>query len=140
MEETKKMTLTEENSLTVAEEAAFALYRKKGLDIRLFHVEESTVIADYYVIATARSSTQLHALADEAIYRLELAGLHAHHVEGRDGGEWMLVDFGTVLIHIFSRDAREYYHLERLLAPESEIDLSGKTEEWQKKLEEGAEE
>ncbi len=135
MEETKEMKLSEENSLAVAEEAAFALYRKKGLDIRLFHVEENTVIADYYVIATARSSTQLHALADEAIYRLGLFGLSPHHVEGRDGGEWMLVDFGSVLIHVFSRDAREYYHLERLLSPEHEIDLAEKTEEWQKKLE-----
>ncbi|MBQ5834284.1 MAG: ribosome silencing factor [Clostridia bacterium] len=131
--------LKEEDSRAVAEEAAFALYRKKGLDIRLFHVEENTVIADYYVICTARSSTQLHALADEVTYRLGLCGLHAHHTEGRDGGEWMLVDFGTVIVHVFSRDAREYYHLERLLPPEGEIDLTELTQTWQNKLGTGEE-
>ncbi len=131
--------LREEDFRAVAEEAAFALYRKKGLDIRLFHVEENTVIADYYVLCTGRSSTQLHALADEVVYRLGLSGLHAHHTEGRDGGEWMLVDFGTVIVHIFSRDAREYYHLERLLPPESEVDLTALTEEWQNKLGTGEE-
>ncbi len=137
--EANAKVLREEDSLAVAEEAAFALYRKKGLDIKLFHVEENTVIADYYVICTGRSSTQLHALADEAVYRLGLVGLHAHHIEGRDGGEWLLVDFGTVLIHIFSRDARDYYHLERLLPPTSEVDLQAKMEEWQNKLGTGEE-
>lgn len=121
----------------VAEEAVFALFRKKGINIRLFHVEETTVIADYYVICTARASTHSHALADEVNYRLGLCGIKAQRTEGRDGGEWLLVDLGTVLVHVFTRDAREYYNLERLLPAESEIDLTDLFEEMKNKLEAG---
>ena len=118
----------------VAEEAALALYRKKGIDIRLFGVEDTTVIADYYVICTGRASTHLAALADEVKYRLELANVPSYRTEGRDGREWLLVDFGTVIVHIFSREAREYYNLERLLKPEGEIDLTAFFEEMKNKI------
>ena len=121
----------------VALAAARALYMKKGINVRMYHVEENTVIADYYLIATGRASTHVNALADEAAYQLGRAGVKAYRTEGRDGGEWLLVDFGTVIVHVFSRDAREYYHLERLLSPESEIDLSEKFEEWKNNAEAG---
>ena len=125
------------NTLSIAEEAALALFRKKGINIRLFHVEETTVIADYYVICTARASTHAHALADEVGYRLGLCSVPVLRTEGRDGGEWLLVDLGTVLVHIFTRDAREYYNLERLLSPEGEVDLTDLFEEMKNKLETG---
>lgn len=118
----------------IADEAALALYRKKGIDIRLFRVDDTTVITDYYVICTGRASTHLSALADETTYRLELTGVRSYRTEGRDGGEWLLVDFGTVIVHIFSRDAREYYNLERLLKPENEIDLTAFFEEMNNKI------
>ena len=141
MDSTEKQTpvadLSNATSREVAEEAVRALFRKKGINIRLFHVEETTVIADYYVICTARASTHAQALADEAAYRLGLCGVHTLRTEGRDGGEWLLVDLGTVLIHIFTRDAREYYNLERLLPPEGEIDLATMLEEFKNKLETG---
>ena len=121
----------------IAKEAACALFRKKGINIRLFRVEETTVIADYYAICTARASTHAHALADEISYRLDLCGVNTLRTEGRDGGEWLLVDLGTVLVHIFTRDAREYYNLERLLPPEGEIDLTDLFEELENKLEAG---
>ena len=121
----------------IAEEAALALFRKKGINIRLFHVEETTVMADYYVICTARASTHAHALTDEVDYRLGLCGVNTLRTEGRDGGEWLLVDLGTVLVHVFTRDAREYYNLERLLPPEGEIDLTDLFEEMKNKIEAG---
>lgn len=129
--ENKKLTdLSDASSYDVAIAAARALFMKKGIDVRLYHVEETTVIADYYLLATGRASTHLNALADEVAYKLGESGVKTYRTEGRDGGEWLLVDFGTVLVHLFSRDAREYYHLERLLPPEGEIDLSAMFEEW----------
>ena len=124
-------------SYDVALAAAHALYMKKGIDVRLFHVEETTVIADYYLLATGRASTHLNALADEVAYKLGEAGVKAYRTEGRDGGEWLLVDFGSVIVHVFSRDAREYYHLERLLPPEGEVDLTPMFEEWKNNTEAG---
>ena len=125
----------------VALEAALALYRKKGIDIKMFRVNERTVIADYYVICVGRAITHMRALADEAIYRLGLEGVRSLRTEGEDGQDWVLVDFGDVIVHIFSREAREYYNLERLLDPAAEVELSAFFEEMQNKLmEEGTEE
>jgi ribosome-associated protein len=140
MEFTEKQQATRDlggDTRLIAEEAALALFRKKGINIRLFRVEETTVIADYYVICTARASTHAHALADEVDYRLSLCNVPTLRTEGRDGGEWLLVDLGTVLVHVFTRDAREYYNLERLLPPEGEVDLTDLFEEMKNKLETG---
>lgn len=117
------------NSLGIAEEAAVALYRKKGENIRLFRVDDTTVIADYYVIAVGRSVTHMRALADEAIYRLHQKGISSYRTEGLEGNEWLLIDFGSVLVHIFSHEAREYYNLERLLNPSGEIGVQELFEE-----------
>ena len=125
------------SSYDVAIAAAYALFMKKGISIRMFHVEESTVIADYYLLATGRASTHLKALADEVDYKLGQAGVKAYRTEGRDGGEWLLVDFGAVIVHLFSRDAREYYNLERLLPPDGEVDLAPLFEEWKNNAEAG---
>ncbi len=132
-----KETNTALDTRAVAEEAAHALYAKKGEGLRLFRVEDTTVIADYFVICSGRASTHLRALADEVEYKLGLKGIRTLRVEGREGGEWLLVDLGTVIVHIFSRDAREYYNLERLLSAESELDLTALTEEWNKIAETG---
>ena len=137
MENNKNLDLSGASSYDVAIAAAHALFMKKGIDLRLFHVEESTVIADYYLLVTGRASTHLNALADEVAYKLGEAGVKTYRTEGRDGGEWLLVEFGTVLVHAFSRDAREYYHLERLLPPEGEVDLSEMFEQGQNNTEAG---
>ncbi len=124
MEKHEKIDCTEISPLQLAEKAALALYGKGGFQLKMYHVEDTTVITDYYVIATGRSTTHIKALADEVCYRLDLCGIKAAHVEGRDGGSWILLDFGSVIAHIFARDARDYYNLERLLPEESEIDLA----------------
>lgn len=121
MQELKNDVVLEKD---MAYHAAAALYGKQGIDIKMFHVTENTIIADYYVICSARSNTHIKALADEVCYKLSLQGREASHVEGRDGGTWVLVDFGSVIVHIFSRDARDFYNLERLQPEGSEIDLA----------------
>ena len=114
--------------LTVA-----ALYGKQGFDMKLYHVEDTTIITDYYVICTGRSTTHIKALADEACYRLELGGVHAAHVEGRETGTWILLDFGSVIAHVFSRDDRDYYKLDRLLPEGTEVDITEYLAELDKK-------
>ncbi len=101
-----------------------ALYEKQGFDVKLYHVEDHTIITDYYVICTGRSSTHVRALADDVCYKLGEGGVDAARVEGRDTAAWILVDFGTVIAHIFSREDRDYYKLERLQAEGTEVDIS----------------
>ena len=108
----------------IAYASAAALYGKQGIDIKMFNVTENTIIADYYVICSARSTTHIKALADETCYKLSLQGHEALRVEGKDGGTWVLVDFGSVIVHVFSKDAREFYNIERLQPENSEIDLT----------------
>lgn len=124
MIEAENKTSATERPKAAALSAVKALYLKQAGDIMMYNVVDNTVIADYYVICSARSSTHIKALADEVCYRLELEGVKELRVEGRDGGTWVLVDFGSVIVHIFSKDAREFYKLERLLNEETKEDLS----------------
>ena len=109
----------------IAEYAVKVLDLKKARNIKLLHTEEQTVLADYFVICSGTSSTQIRSLADEVEYKLSLCGINPHHTEGANGsGGWVLIDFGSVIVHVFSRDAREFYNLEKLYAETSECDIS----------------
>ena len=103
-----------------AEELAHAiadvLDSKKGHDIKVVHVADKTVIADYFVICSGNTGTQIKALADEVEYRIGLRDLSPYGMEGRDNGAWVIVDYSNVIVHIFSRDAREFYKLDKLYA------------------------
>ncbi len=101
-------------SLETAKLAAKALDSKKGLDIKIIKIDDISSIADYFVIATGTSNTHVKALADEAEYQLDQAGLSASGIEGQRNDTWILLDYIDVVIHVFSEDAREYYNLERL--------------------------
>lgn len=99
---------------TLAEAIAEVLDSKKARDIKVLYVEDKTVIAEYFVICTANSSTQVKALAGEVEYKIGLRGVDAYNVEGRDNGTWLLLDYSNVIVHIFGREAREFYNLDRL--------------------------
>lgn len=99
---------------TLAEAIADVLDSKKGHDIKVVHVADKTVIAEYFVICTGNSSTQVKALAGEVEYRLEQRGVVPYGVEGRDNNSWLIVDYSNVIVHIFSREAREFYNLDKL--------------------------
>ena len=116
--------LTDAEPLAVAREAAKILLNKKASHLKLLSVSDVTVIADYYVIVTGRSSTQIKALSDDLVYEMGRRGVDCAHLEGRDGGAWILCDFGSVIVHIFDRESREYYRLERLASPDAEVDCS----------------
>ena len=93
---------------------AEVLDSKKGHDIKVLRVADKTVIADYFVLCTGNSSTQVKALAGETEHRIGLRGVAPYHVEGRDNQSWLLLDYSHVIVHIFSREAREFYNLDRL--------------------------
>ena len=108
----------------LGEKIVEVLYRKKGKGIELINVEEQTSVTEYYVIATGNSRTQIGALCDEVDEKLTAAGYAPLKVEGRGNGTWELIDFGSVVVHIFSREAREFYKLENLWEDAEKIDIT----------------
>ena len=102
------------NAKKIADAIAEALDAKKAKDIKVLYVEDKTVLAEYFVICTGNSTTQVKALAGEVEYRLELRGVEPYNVEGRDNGTWLVLDYSNVIVHIFGREAREFYNLDKL--------------------------
>ena len=104
--------------------AVKALDSKKAMDIKALQIADITVLADYFIICTAGSTTQIKTLSDEVQKVLEENGEHPLHVEGyRDGG-WVLVDFGCIVVHLFLDETRKFYELERLWSDAPELDIS----------------
>lgn len=104
--------------------AAAILDDKKAIDLTAIHTTEQTIISDYFLVATGTSSTHVKALADELEYEMKQRhALLPKGVEGRATG-WILLDYGTVLVHIFQREQRDYYNIERLWEDAERIDLA----------------
>lgn len=109
-----------------------ALDKKQAKDIEIIKVTDLTIIADYFVIAGGTSSTQVKTLADEVEYALSEQGVSPHHIEGRATG-WILLDYGSVVVHVLYGETREFYNLERLWGDGEKLDyqelLEGSTEQ-----------
>ena len=103
--------------------AANAINEKKGREIKAIDVAELTSLTRYFLITTANSSTQVRAIADEVEEKLEEEGLRPHHIEGKATG-WIAMDYETVIVHIFLRDQREFYGLDKMWSDGNHIDLS----------------
>jgi len=97
---------------------------KKARDIKLLRTREVTILADYFVICTATSTTQLKTLSDEVERILKEKGEAPLRREGHRSGSWVLIDFGCVIVHLFLQEAREFYTLERLWSDAEDIDIS----------------
>ena len=97
---------------------------KKALDIRVIGISDLTIIADYFVLATGTSNTQVKALADEVEYQLKQQDIMPNRMEGYNSSSWILVDYGNVVVHIFQKDTRDFYSLERLWADGEQIDIN----------------
>lgn len=108
----------------VADKIIAALHSKGANDVKLLYVEKSTIIADYYIICTGNSSTHIKSLADEVEFKLSEMQTPPLHTEGRGTGNWILLDFGSVILHIFSREAREFYKLEKLWSTAEDVDIA----------------
>ncbi len=109
--------------LDILKIAAKALDDKKAVNMCAVKIGELTVLADYFLIATGNSSTQVRALAEEVEEKLSQAGVEPLGIEGRATG-WVLLDYGTVVVHVFTPDARETYGLEHLWADGEQCDIN----------------
>ena len=111
MEQAKKMVKT----------AYQALDKKKGEDIKIINLEGISVLADYFIIANGTNSSQVQALVDNVEEELHKAGYSLKQREGYSNGNWVLLDFGDIIVHIFDRENRLFYDLERIWRDGKEI-------------------
>ncbi|MBR6407946.1 MAG: ribosome silencing factor [Clostridia bacterium] len=108
---------SKEKALKIAE----ILDSKKAQDIRLIEIADLTIIADYFVIATGTSSTQVKALIDEVEYQFKQLDMLPTRTEGYPSAAWILADYGDVVLHVFQKDTRDFYSLERLWADGKDV-------------------
>lgn len=104
--------------------AVKALDSKKAEKITALKVGDLTILANYFVIASATSTTQVKALADAVEYQLEQAGVRPKSVEGIQSRNWIVLDYIDVIVHVFTEEAREFYQLEHLWADGEIVDIS----------------
>lgn len=109
-----EMTLPRTEAFVWAEKIVNSLYKHMGQQIELIYAADTTVLTDYYVVCRGRSATHMQALAADLDGDMSEAGFPAKRIEGKNGGEWILVDFGSVIVHIFSREGMEFYRFDRL--------------------------
>ena len=113
------MLTAREVALTVTK----ALDDKKGMDIKLLRIDRISSLADYFQICTGTSNTHVKTLCDYAEYTMEQLGEPMLGREGHRGNSWELLDFGSVVVHVFTDEARRFYNLERLWADAEQVDL-----------------
>lgn len=104
----------ENKSLEMAKLAIEALEDKKAEDIKIIDISEVSVIADYFIIAGGSNRSQIQALCDNVDEKLGRAGYLVKQIEGYDSANWVLLDFGDIIIHIFDKENRLLYDLERI--------------------------
>ena len=124
MSEEQKLNLSNASSKETAEQIKQILDEKLAKHIEIIPVRDKTVVTDYFVIANATSTTHVKALADEVEYKLAEASLTPLHIDGKPGGEWYVLDYGAVIVHIFIGSAREFYKLDRLWQDKSPIETA----------------
>lgn len=110
-------------SFEILKIAANALNDKKAMDLVAIKIEDISDLADYFLICTATSNTHVRALSDIVEEKLKEAGVLPNHIEGR-ASDWQLLDYGTVVIHVFGRQSREFYSLDHLWNDGEQIDLT----------------
>ena len=104
----------DDTSRKMAKIACHALSEKKAEDIQIIDISEVSVIADYFVIASASNSNQLQAMMDGAEEELYKAGFHCSQKEGNQNSSWILMDYKDIIIHLFSKEDRLFYDIERI--------------------------
>ena len=109
-------------ALEMARVAYQALDEKKGEDIRVIDISGISVIGDYFVITNGTSDSQVRALVENVEEKMHKAGYAAKETEGHRSGAWVLIDFSDVIVHIFDRENRQFYNLERIWNDGKRID------------------
>lgn len=111
-------------SLNMAKLAIEALEDKKAEDIRVLDISDVSVIADLFIIAGGSNKNQVQALCDNVTEKLGRAGFPENHIEGYETANWILLDFGDIIVHIFDKENRTLYDLERIWRDGKTIELS----------------
>jgi ribosome-associated protein len=112
-----------DETLSAVLTAARAADSKKAVDLRILDLREITSFADYFVVSTGANQRQIQAIADEVLAQVKALGHSTLGLEGYDKAEWVLIDFGDFLVHVFSEQARKFYDLERLWRAATDVPL-----------------
>ncbi len=112
-----------EQSKEMARIAYHALADKKGEDIKIIDIEGISVLADYFLIASGSNDSQIRAMVDNVEDELEKAGYSVKQREGYGTGRWVLLDFGDIIVHVFDKENRLFYDLERIWRDGKMIDI-----------------
>ncbi|HZW37814.1 MAG TPA: ribosome silencing factor [Ignavibacteriaceae bacterium] len=102
------------DSRNLADKISELIFSKKGYDVKLLDLRELTTITDYFIICSADSDTQVKAISDEVDKTLRDEGIKSWHKEGYRSLNWVLLDYVDVVVHVFKKDSREFYNLEKL--------------------------
>ena len=132
MDESKKEKMTSlagASSEEIARAIADVLDSMKARDIKLLRVSDKTVMTDYFVICSGTSNTQIKALSGEVEYKLGERGVSPLHIEGYETGTWIAMDYAHVMVHIFNREQRDFYKLEKLWGDACEVPLNTENSE-----------
>ena len=105
------MAMTTEELVKIAANAA---EEKKAEDLCILNIGKVSVIADYFLIVTANNPSQLQAITDNVDEKLTRSGIEAKNVEGNGDSAWVLMDYGDFIVHVFDRESRSFYDLERI--------------------------
>lgn len=111
-----------EDSKLMAKIAFKALEEKKGEDIKIIDIAGVSVLADYFIIANGSNRSQIQAMIDNVEERLGRSGAELKQIEGYDTANWVLMDYGDIIVHVFDRDNRLFYDLERIWRDGKKID------------------
>lgn len=115
--------MSKKDAFNIVEIAYKALDDKQGVDIKVLDISEVTIMADYFIIANGNNPNHVKALIDNTEEQLDKAGYSPKHVEGYNSASWILLDYGDVIIHIFGKDDRIFYDLERIWSDSKKIEI-----------------
>ena len=96
---------------------------KKGEDIQVLKIADLTILADYFVIVNGTSNTHARTLADEVEFQLSQKGIEPERRESDTGNTWIILDYGDIVVHVFYKETRSYYNLERLWSDGEQVDI-----------------
>lgn len=113
-----------EHSKEMVRLAIKALEDKKAEDMKVIDISEVSVLADYFIIASGTNRSQIQALTDNVEEQLGRNGCQVKQIEGYDAANWILMDFGDIIVHVFDRENRLFYDLERIWRDGKQVDLS----------------
>ena len=111
-------------SLQLATAIAKVLDKKKASDVKVLKVRDLTVLTDYFVIATGRNVQAVRSLAEDVEEKLDAEGTPVRRHEGMNESRWVVLDYADIIVHVFCKDTREFYQLERLWADGEPVDIS----------------